>query len=263
MLRGMYSIIRYSNDLNDQRVNLGVVVWHPVDGFSLRTAPTLSRAQAINSTVDLDDVAEQIRDITRDIGSQDRVHGEFLDDLSKRYRDGLVVSAPYPARMYSASVTLDRLYDLLITPKGTAQPRREQFDQSVKMAIKTTVSKSTGFHYKEHGKFPINGISVDLGTEVSRGQNHSLWRSIALHFNQSASAQMAKTKAAAMDVVTITNEVPKYSRFTQFVAVQALNASADQRDQAASWLRHANAEAVIVGSTEELSGKIAEKLAKL
>jgi hypothetical protein len=38
---GAYSVIRFSNNLNDQRVNLGVVVWHPLDGLRLRLSPSL------------------------------------------------------------------------------------------------------------------------------------------------------------------------------------------------------------------------------
>ena len=33
MALGAYSLVRYSNELNDQRVNLGVLLWHPQDGF--------------------------------------------------------------------------------------------------------------------------------------------------------------------------------------------------------------------------------------
>lgn len=264
MQRGMYSVIRYTNDLNDQRVNLGVLVWHPVDGFCIRVAPTLSRVQAVNSTADLDDVDGQLGDIKQEISTHARVRSDLLELLSRRYREGLAVSAPYPARMYSASATADRLYEMLVTQKGAAKPRHEKFEESVKNTIKGLVhEEASGLQCREHGRQKVNGVSVPIGIEVWRGQKHSLWRSFALHFHQGKNAQMDKVKAAAMDVVTIRNEVPSYRDYAHFVAVQALNASDDQWQQAESWLRHANAEPVIIAVPEQLAGKIGEKLATL
>lgn len=48
MLLGAYSVVRYSDCVSDQRINLGVMVWHPLEGFARRFSPHLDRARAVD-----------------------------------------------------------------------------------------------------------------------------------------------------------------------------------------------------------------------
>lgn len=115
MALGAYSIIRYSNDLNDQRVNLGVIVWHPIDGFVVRVSPELNRVKAIDPRIKVAEVKKQINTIREQI-EDGRARRETLDSLSAQFRHGLEVTAPYPARMHSANETADHLSELLVSP---------------------------------------------------------------------------------------------------------------------------------------------------
>src|SRR5437899_12976132 len=92
---GAYSIIRYSNNLNDQRVNLGIVVWHPLDGFANRLSPSLDRAQAVDPRVRITGLKKQL-DVIKGLLSAPPAEGlEILKSLSQQFREGLEVSPPY------------------------------------------------------------------------------------------------------------------------------------------------------------------------
>src|SRR5438552_15565388 len=124
MALGAYSVVRYSDTFRDERVNVGVVVWHPMSGFEWRFIPTLERIKAINPAVKPHAVRRQIRiveDRLRDRADEGR---GLMDELSDWLKEGLEFSKPYPTRLTAARETATRLYDMLVPPPE--QPRQQE-----------------------------------------------------------------------------------------------------------------------------------------
>src|SRR5260370_41061319 len=144
MSHGMYSVIRYSNNFNDQRVNLGVVVWHPIDGFQCRFAPTLGRVHAVNARADLDELQDDLEEIRRTVIADPKGAGALLEHLSCRFKEGVEVTTPVPARLYSVSALADRLYGMLVTPKAEApKPRMQtQFQEDCKTVLQQVARRT-------------------------------------------------------------------------------------------------------------------------
>jgi hypothetical protein len=260
MSRGFYSIVRYSNNLNDQRVNLGVLIWHPTDGCRLRIAPTLGRVHAVNADADLDEIGEQLDHLAKEVASCNKIRSDFLAELASRYREGLEVSKPFPARMYSLSAVSEKLFDMLITPKAESRRPRVQFQQNLRDVIKDVVqnASNSNLHYEELGKQRLNGVTVDLGVQVILDNRKSLWHALAL--GHSSQSQVAKAKATAMEIVTIRSDMPAYADATQYVAVQAVNLVTSHREAAEEWLRHAKAEVLVVEAPHRLPELVRERI---
>ena len=62
---GAYSVVRYADDLSDQRINLGVFVWHPVDGYRCRFSPALDRVQAIDPRIAIIPLRKQLEELRK------------------------------------------------------------------------------------------------------------------------------------------------------------------------------------------------------
>src|SRR2546427_11125278 len=136
MALGAYSVIRYSNHLNDQRVNLGVLVWHPFDGFRYRFSPSLDRVQAVDPRVPLTPLKKQLENIASELQAQS-ANKETLVRLSHWFKEGLEVVPPYPAQIQSADEMTEHLYQMLVSP--TTEIRRastqQQFERGVRTAL--------------------------------------------------------------------------------------------------------------------------------
>src|SRR5262249_15240382 len=146
-------------NLNDQRVNLGVVVWHPVDGFQCKFATTLGRVHAVNARADLDELEDSLKEIEGLLLTSPKEDCNALERLCCWYKDGIEVAKPYPARISSLSALSDKLYQMLVTPKAEGtKPIQNQFQDSFKKAMRTVVRQiaGAGLGIRELGKHAVN-----------------------------------------------------------------------------------------------------------
>ena len=163
---GAYSVVRYSDDLGDQRINLGVLVWHPVDGYRCRLSPAVDRVQAIDPRITVRPLKRQLEDIKESIANAPPAGRDLLDELCRTFKYGLVISSPYPAKISSVDETLNRLYDLLVSPIPEIRRASSQrvFENSLKKTIE--VSLQTGWpkgRLQQLGTKTIKGIPVNIG----------------------------------------------------------------------------------------------------
>ena len=114
---GAYSVVRFSNNASDQRVNVGVLVWHPLEGVRFKFSPSLERIQAIDPRVSISSVRDQLEVIRSELTVPNAAEGPVtLNRLSSWFRNGVEVSTPYPAKIASTDELLDRLYETLVYP---------------------------------------------------------------------------------------------------------------------------------------------------
>lgn len=132
---GAYSIVRFSNNASDQRVNVGVLVWHPLEGVKFKFSPSLDRIQAVDPRVSISSVKDQLEVIRGELAVHNAEEGPVtLNRLSSWFKNGVEVSSPYPAKIASTNELLERLYETLVYPVPEIQraSSQRQFERSFK-----------------------------------------------------------------------------------------------------------------------------------
>jgi hypothetical protein len=265
---GAYSVVRYSDDLSDQRINLGVVVWHPVDGYRCRLSPTVDRVQAIDPRVMVRPIRKQLEDIKESVMSAPAAERDLLDELCKNFRHGLVISSPYPARISSADETLSRLYDLLVSP--VPEIRRASSQRRFENSLKKTIDASLQAGWpkgqvQQLGTKNIKGIPVNIGmrTHLSQTGRAALWHPLSLQSETRVETQLANAKAIILDIFQ-TRAIELYKRDKQYVAVQAPRAkSASKFGDVISSLEHAADRVFIANDDVALAQRVQDGLRAL
>ena len=75
-------------------------------------------------------------------------------------------------------------------------------------------------HLQDQGSRRLNGIAVDLGIRTTGPKLKVTWRAVSLQAEDRPADQIAKAKAAALDIATVRAEIPDLGEDQQFVAVQ-------------------------------------------
>ena|SRR2546427_1560461 len=268
MALGAYSIVRYANDLNDQRINLGVLLWHPTDGMRYRMSPFLDRAQAVDPRVRMASLKQQLTAIVESFQSGVTDRGrDKLRTLSSQFRTGVEVTPPYPAEMFDVDAMLERLYSQLISPIDEIRraSSQRQFEKSFKAGLTSAIKKlAPGTNVQDHGAKQLNGIAVNVGIRTSGPQLRALWRGVSLQSEDRPDDQIAKAKAAALDIATIRAEMPDFKKDRQYVAVQPPKLRASERlKESIAWLQHQADEVFVLEGGESMQPALETALATL
>lgn len=235
MAIGAYSIVRYVDSLNDQRINLGVIAFHPLDGYVYKHLDSLARLRAVDDSIDTDAVEAQLGEIGA-IRTETSRHA--LDRLRNEYRHAVVITEPYPARVSSANAVLERLFDRLVTSGGTRPKDSHQrtFEHSIYKSLQT-MSKGMNIHVKRLGKDQLNGVSVNLGIHTSGRSGSALWHPLSLEAKSSPSARIERAKSVAMDALAIKKKHKTYAHERQIIAVQTPSDKVPGIDEALEWIK--------------------------
>jgi hypothetical protein len=267
MSLGAYSVVRYADDVSDQRINLGVLVWHPVDGFRCRLSPAVDRVQAIDPRITVKPLRRQLDDIKESVTKAPPAEKDLLAALGKNFSHGLVISSPYPAKISSVDETLNRLYELLVSPTPEIRRASSQkaFENSLKRTIETSLEGWPGGRVQQVGVKNIRGIPVNIGmrTQIARSSRAALWHPLSFQSETKAEAQLATAKATILDIFK-TRELEQYKRDRQYVAVQAPRVkSASKFGDVISCLQHAADEVFVANDEITLVNRVQEGLRAL
>lgn len=163
---GAYSVVRFSNNVSDERINLGVIVWHPLEGVKYKFSPSLDRVQAIDPRVTAGSVKEQLEVIRSELQPVAEEGPATLNRLSSWFKNGVEVSTPYPARIASSDELLERLYETLVYPVPEIQraSSQRQFERSFESALKTAIEHAAPkIKYEKIGNRKIGNVVVNVG----------------------------------------------------------------------------------------------------
>jgi hypothetical protein len=114
---GQYSIVSYVHELRGERVNLGVLVWHPRSGCFFRRSEVLNRVRTIDESADLKRVLAELESISERAEGWDRKEVSPLEKLARQFTHGLVVTSPLNARIQDPLATLERLASIMLPPE--------------------------------------------------------------------------------------------------------------------------------------------------
>jgi hypothetical protein len=245
---GSYSIIRYTNNVNDQRVNIGVLLWHPHEGFKYRVGD-VSRVQAIDPRILVRPLKSQISAITGELDGAVSGPGTlWFEHLASVYREGLEISQPYPARIQSADETLENLYRMLVMP--APEIRRASSQRQYFGRVKKTLALLTRLHavtLDDIGVKKVNGLSVNVGIRTSSRQTQALWHALSLQAEDNPDKQLALAKATTADIDWL-RKSPDYRGNRHFVALEPPKPAAMEGfKDCVSWIKRLSDYSVIEG----------------
>ncbi len=264
MALGAYSVVRFSNNVNDQRINLGVIVWHPLDGFRYRFSPFLARVQAIDPRIRIESLKWQLDSIKYDINASSPSGEGLFVHLNSIYREGLEVSSPYPARIQSVDESLDHFYELLVSPypEIIRASSQRQFESSFQKALKIAVQQvDPKIKYKYVGEYKIRNMRVNAGIQTSSTHHKALWHPISFQSQKSGKDQIVVAKATAMDISFIRAHRNGFRGHSHMVVLQAPRPqSSAEIENSIAWLKEEADDVFHVRTIEELPSLLATKL---
>jgi hypothetical protein len=200
---------------------------------------------------------QQLAAITESLESDVAKSGrDGLMRLSAMFRSGVEVSTPYPAEMYDVDAMLERLYLELVSPveEFRRASTQKNYERSLKGALSAAVKRlAPGLSVHEEGLRKLNGIAVNVGIRTTGPQIKALWRAVSLQAEDRPDDQIAKAKAAALDIVTIRAEISDLRHDRQFVALQPPKVRASERlKESIAWLEHQADGVFVVPSGDQM-----------
>lgn len=256
MALGAYSILRFSDNMRDERVNLGVVVWHPRDGFSLRVLPTLDRIHAVDPSVKLIPLRKQLKEIACRLEQQEVKGEKLMAELSNWLRDGLEFGKPCPARISSVTETADRLFNLLVPDFAAAGEAEISFRENVTRAI-----RAAAFSIEPHatcedmGERMLSGVRIAIGIHTSIRNTDTLWRSVSMRARADED-KIARAKSAAMDIVKISG-LEQFQSYRHVVTVEAPRKfSGGGFNESKKWIEGVGATVLSISNETEMTSVI-------
>lgn len=261
MTLGAYVLVRFANDVRDERLNLGVLVWHPGDGFHSRFLSSFDRVRAIDPTIRLQALHRTVNHIIGRLDGQADGGRRLFAELSAEFREGLQVSGVFPARLNSLEAMVDRLYSLLVEPpEADGTPLIASFQAKLEWSLRESVLElDPNGLFEDLGSRYIGGASVNVGVHVRVRQSQMIWRGVSLRTN-AREDQLARAKATAMDIIRV-RSLSDFSAMRQVVAVESpRKAETATMNESRQWLRSAEAEIVEVSDVDELPSRVEEAL---
>ena len=250
--------MRFSDNASDQRINLGVIVWHPIDGVKYRFSPSVDRVQAVDPRVHIAAIKEQLDAISGSLTQNSLAEGPVtLNKLSSWFKHGVEVSAPYPAKISSADELLERLYETLVYPvpeilRASSQRQFERtFEKSLRNAIGHVAPK---YKVEKIGPKKISNVIVNVGIQTVGPHHKALWHPLSLLSKKRPDEQIALSKATAMDINVIRESGNGYSNHKQFVAVQSPRVKDAHRiKESLEWLNREADQVILVKENQDLT----------
>jgi hypothetical protein len=248
---GCYSIIRYRDALSDQQVNIGLLLWHPEQGYRVFFAPNLDGAHVIAPKVPLQDLKFRLNVIEQQVNENGKPGPEKFEELSNWFREGIEVTSPYPARFEDLESALHLLRPTLF-PQMPPEPKALALEPSVHLTVRhaivtqfekrvfMTIERAAGErHIQAHPVPPrkIGKLIVNPGLQTIAGKHRALWRVVAFRSNENLERQLlyAKSIAAEMHVLS---ETPQFKGYERLIVVPAEKPVADT-DEPIAWLQRA------------------------
>jgi hypothetical protein len=258
MAFGAYSVVRYSNNASDQRINLGVIVWHPIDGAKYKFSPSLDRVQAVDPRVHIVSVKEQLDAICGALSEYAKAEGPVaLNKLSSWFKNGVEVSAPYPAKISSADELLDRLYETLVYPVPEIQraSSQRQFERSFEKALRDAIGHvAPKYKFEKIGAKKIGNVVVNVGIRTLGPHHKALWHALSLLSKKRPDEQIALSKATAMDINVIRESGNGFSNHKHVVTVQSPRVKDAHRiKDSLDWLNHEADQVILVKENQDLT----------
>jgi hypothetical protein len=247
---GCYSVIRYRDALSDQQVNLGVLLWHPQQGYRVFFVPNFDvTARAIAPNLQSQDLKFRLSVIEQQVNQNGKAGPEKFKDLCNCFRDGVEVTSPYPAKFGDLDSALHLLRPTLFpqTPTMPAelalQPQQflavphhgtaSQFERKVFRTIET-VAENKQIQAEPLQPRKIGKIVVNPGLRTISSKRKALWRTLSFQSRESLERRLFHAKAVAMEMYVVSG-LDAFKECSRYIVLQSKQESST--DELVAWLR--------------------------
>ncbi len=255
---GQYSVVSYVHELRGERINLGVLVWHPFSGCAFRLPKNPSRVRSIDESADLDRVRDAIELINETAEGWSRGNESPLSDLAGRFKHLLVVSPPLNARIQDPWAALERLSATLVPPEPAfaRAPSTRQFAgafaRHLEQAFKPRGARGFRSNYVEEDTF--EPIPITASFELF--STSYLWRAFSFASESDAKKQLRLAKAVYAENVEL-KDLRKHRDAQLSLAVQMPKPRARAEwGRAVKWLNRASDRVETFEDKESLETKV-------
>jgi hypothetical protein len=193
---GQYSLISYIHELRGERINLGVIVWHPVQGCDIRLSKSLSRVRMLDEDADIERLKAALGRIEVTVREW-RHHGASpLPNLAHEFRHALVVEYPLNARIQDPAATVERLASSLLAPEPYRRPSNaRRFSDTVARCLRRRLEPlgvgDLAFEFDETATFQPVRVTASYTVEEVR----YVWRTVSFATVDSLDEQLTLAKA--------------------------------------------------------------------
>jgi hypothetical protein len=272
---GCYSVVRYRDALSDQQINLGVLLWHPQEGFRVFFVPDLEGVRTISPKIPSQDLRFRLSVIQEEVSHNGKSGSDKFVELANWFRDGIEVTSPYPARFADLDSALHLLKPTLF-PQMPTEARElslipsnlpamsfqhahvTQFERRV---FRTIEHAAKDRHVQAHPVAPrkIGKVIVNPGFETLARKHKALWRVVSFRSNDNPERRVFAAKAAAMEMFVLA-KAPAYKNHLQLVIVPA-QTSLTSENEPIAWLEK-TANHVWPVSTPEAAAQLLDRALK-
>ncbi len=258
---GQYSVVSYVHDLRGERINLGVLVWHPLYGCVFRPPKNFSRIRAIDESVEIARVRSAVDHIKEVAETCSPGDDSPLEHLSLQFRHDLIVTRPVKARMQDPLSTLERLSSTLLPPEPTYQraSSTRQFSNSLVSYFKSELKKWRVSEFQSNFMEEETFKPVPVTASFTVSSETYLWRAFSFASLGDRNKQLMLARSIVAEN-TLLKRLDKYSEARLIVVAQMPKpqARADWKESL-EWLNY-QADAVEVEDKQSLEKKIPELL---
>lgn len=218
---GQYSIVSYTHELRGERVNVGVLVWHPLFGCVFRKSKNLARVRTIDESADMVRVRSALEWINETAKTWPQGDESPLDRLAHQFSRRLIVTPPLNVRIQSPLSTLERLSSMLLPPEPSfvRAPSTTQFANSFASVLKKELIgrgvQDVRSNFFEEG--PAEPIEVTAS--YSYDTESYVWRAFSFASEDDPKKQLRLAKAIHADNVDL-RTIEDYQHAHLQVAVQ-------------------------------------------
>lgn len=246
-----YSVVRYRDALSDQQINLGVLLWHPQEGFRVFFVPDIESIRAISPKVPSQDLRFRLNVIQEEVNRNGKNGSEKFVELANWFRDGIEVTSPYPAKFVDLDSALHLLKpalfpqmpaeakELSLIPPNTpavfvSHAHGSQFERQV---FRTIEHAAKDRNVRAHPVAPrkIGKVIVNPGLETVARKHKALWRVVSFRNSDNPERRVSTAKAAAMEMFVLAN-AHSYKNHLQLVIVPAQRSPASENEPI-EWLK--------------------------
>lgn len=219
---GEYSLICYTHPLRGERINLGLAVWHPLQGTAWKLVPNPSRAHCVDEKANLQRLQSELDEIVAVLADWQDKEESPLTFLHDQFNNGLVVTPPMTALVQDKSWMRDRLASIVLPPApfmraSSTRQFTAAFAARMRAALQARKEPPIRLEtdYSEQETFQPVRVAVHYVTE----RQDVLWRTMSFASLSEGERQLTAAKAVYAENDDL-RELKKYKNSELNLAVQ-------------------------------------------
>jgi hypothetical protein len=256
---GQYSLVSYVHELRGERVNLGVLVWHPRFGAKFHFIKGISRVRTVDEGADLERVRRTLEHVTKVLSEWPKGSDSPLEKLASEFRHRLIVESPMNARICDPDFTVERLSSSMLPPEpfarsSTAVQFANAFVSRLTKRLQEKGVKGFRTNYNEQETFQ----PIRIAAFYKQKAIEHLWRTASFAALNKPEEQLTLAKAIYAENTEV-RSLRKYKNAELSLAVQMPKPqNRSEWSKSVSWLKREAEHVTIFEDRQSIDERIAQ-----